>query len=881
MSPLSLSQSTSHLRTPEISVTRMTDYPGHTLSPAQSPGSIRHSSLSVSEGSLASSQTSEGSIGHDRNTRPTKRILKKPHGPRKHKSNRVRWNIPEEGSDTASLLSFESTSTTTSAYMYQQARNGVNEAKKNWREFEEQPLPGSTGLTPSKPSKPSLSPLLENYENVDGGGDDQYLPPSLSPPLLTQSRTSTSPPFSPLTPSLNHPLRGAAALQHASSTPLRGYDHASQTQSRTTVGGADSAHSPVVAVAPPTSVPLLRLDHSNLSALEESTFEDRAKGNLFEIPNTRNSRTPGGTPTDSNSRPPAYSGYIPPEGKAHLCGGSDADDYDHLNPKTSPSPSNGSSGTQLSLPSAVKTGKRRLASPPPPLSSAGPTPTGPGDSDIDEALNELSSTHGRSSSPSQSPLSVQQPGGPPNNQLALRGTSSAVGVGALRQQSSLVPTHRKHQFPPRTSGSDDVVPPPVPPKLRKQKSMSPLTIFSNGLRSSVSPSSCSSSGASEGGAGGETYPASRTFHHTPPDFAAGPARVITCHSLSQEEPCEDALSSVSNATLVPDSNETGPHMVNSVHSNASNTPKQQAKVDRANKTAGVAAKTTTRVVTGRHVHPETLPSSFAHSALAPHSWKESGTTKLAHHPPPLLPYHRKPLTSAHSQESHLRENHNFQRQAIINVSNSGSDSSLRGASPPNKISQAPVIQTQVYGKNGYSADEDAACLSQPLPVRHLSSQAFPPPPRGKVSNSGVGGSKFQFPYNQNPPGRANVLSRNQRLYQSHRSGLGRRQRGASLGDDSRVTHPHPAQRPPNRGSLKFQYSLDSLENPLEEISKMSLSHTLPYTYHRALSQDDHLSDYPRGLGGGLGFLRPPQYNRAQETHTTRKQLCGMHNIQTY
>ncbi|CAI8013472.1 hypothetical protein GBAR_LOCUS8538 [Geodia barretti] len=128
---------------------RITDYPGHTLSQSP-PGSIRRSSLSVSESSLTGSFTSDaGSPGQ-----PRKRILKKPHGPRKHKSNRVHWNIPEEGGgDGVSLLSFESTSTTSgvspSSYL-----QGVSECRRNWREFEEPPAPGSTGLTPMKQLRP-------------------------------------------------------------------------------------------------------------------------------------------------------------------------------------------------------------------------------------------------------------------------------------------------------------------------------------------------------------------------------------------------------------------------------------------------------------------------------------------------------------------------------------------------------------------------------------------------------------------------------------------------------------------------------------------------------------------------------------------------------
>ena len=709
-----------------------------------------------------------------------------------------------------SLLSFESTTTSTSlGFSYQEARNSVNESRRNWREFERQPPAGSTGLTPSKPS---LTTLRENY--VDVGYTDHSLvspsssltqregrpvaslPPSRSPPTRPQ-RYSTrtgggdvgtrhgSTELSPLSP-LHSSTRVESGyeLRHTS-TPLRPLLHENGTagevpSSTGRNGDVDPAHS---VVAPPLTVPLLILDRSDLTDLEASTFEDRAKCNLFEIPAASaasgNSRAPRGSPGDKNpTTPGGHSGEnVPPkdaaahlcEGSdAHLCEGSDADDYDHLSPhftsgavQTLAAASNRNNNVRYNFfprPSQTKT--RRSKEQPPRISHGGPPNTGNrggktnyyGDGDIDEALNDLNDSASSSRSGSSDPQS------PVPNQYS----------------------------PPGDTDNDGGLPPPVPPKLRRRKSASPPTTLPNGLRSSISPSSCSSS-ASDGGGGGGNRP--KNSRH-PPEFATGPANVVECSDLSQEEAYEDAISSISTATLVP--SELGEpislHSIQHLTVAPDQSRPQQTKFNQTNggrgTTADVASK---RVPAGAYVHPET----FTHHSLSRQSWdqqqqwRESGAKSVAHHPPPL-PYnhHRQqpPPMSSYTRETPIEEHHHNpkKRQTLISVStSSGSDSSLRGVSPPHKISQA-VVQTHAYSQSSYYYPDDSLSLSQPLPTRPILPHTFPAAPRGPNFGLIAGASKRRHPQVphvvRNPPNRGggggNVISRNHRLYHSHRSGLG-------------------------------------------------------------------------------------------------------------
>ena len=830
-----------------VTLTRITDYPGHTLSQSP-PGSIRRSSLSVSESSLTSSFTSDtGSPGQ-----PRKRILKKLHGPRKHKSNRVHWNIPEEGGgDGVSLLSFESTSTMSGL----SPSSYLSECRRNWREFEEPPAPGSTGLTPMK----QLAPLRENLgESVDS----TPLSSSESPPRRCPHWYGTGTSDVGIGQKLS-PLYYSTQSSDHTSTPLRRHSDSSTTTTTQTLkttefhNGVDvdpaqnSAHS---SLAPP---PVLRLDHSNLSELEASTFEDRAKSNLFAFPSVSNGGPPTGektqTPpayngyvpsegqgprgpprTEKIPTPPAYSGYIPPEGQAHLCGGSDADDYDHLSPESSAPQTLAVANTNVRFdffprPSKTK-GKRltRLGSPPLCESSKNPEkpptpvitmgkPSHYRENDIDEALNELTdsaSSRSGSSAP-QSPLL-----GP-----------SLTG-----------PLTKLNLDPGDHENDDGEVPPPVPPKLNRRKSNSPTARVSNGTV-------------------GLQVPPGK-FWNGPPEFATGPpAHLVECAEiLSEEGGHEDALSSVSTATLVP--SEQGDSVPHSAHSGPNGT-NQRSKHNHSSKFgAGISttdySMVSVKTRTSVHVHPEIFPphssSAPTHQSWDP-QWKGRGTTSFAPHPPPL-PYHQ-PLQFVYPHESQLHcieENANPERQALISISNSGSDSSLRGASPPEKISQTSVIPTSRFDRNFYVEDS----LSQPLPARPLSASTSST--RG-VSTTTVVRAHPQAPrFNHAPLGGSNMMSRNHRLYHSHRSGLAPR---ARLQKIPAKFYPQPVSNNQKMG-LKFQYSLDSLENKSSaEVPALTRTYSPPFQ-PMALSQDDPplgTALYPPfgGLVGGRGLLPRPRF----------------------
>ena len=824
----STKQTSSSHPLPEVTLTRITDYPGHTL-PQSSPGSARRSSLSVSESSL----TSEGgSPGHQDNlppsSEPRKRILKKGHGPRKHKSsNRVRWNIPEEGGDGLSLLSFDSTSTAScvsSSSSYQLAREGVSEARRNWREFEEAPPPGSTGLTPTKPSLAPLREESDHTHSLSPRASHAQSPPTC--PQQNSTGTSNDVGIGHRTSPLFYSAQLGSTIPHPTSTPLRRYSD-STTATEYPID-PNSTHS---SVAPP---PILRLDHSNLSELEASTVEDRAKCNLFAFP----SSDTGGRGANRIPNPPTYSGYIPPEGRAHLCGGSDADDYDHLSPQSSlVTPSQLSPNTHpQTLSAAQRAGnvrfdffprpsktrdKKGLSSPPPPdQPPRGPIQGGTtrhGDDDIDEALNDY-------------PDSASSRSGSSDPQSPIPDPSVSTTRPLTKQYSA-----------PGSLGNDRGVPPPIPPKLRRRKSESP-----------------SSNGPSVSGTGISSVPLGKFPHGGPPEFATGPAHLL--EDRSSEEGREDALSSVSTATLVP-SEPGDPHPPS-----MPNTTTQRTK---PNQTGLLGAGVTMEPKMTRSstwVHPE-LISPLSSSAPTRQSWdtqwKDSGTTSFAPRPPPL-PYHQQPPSSTHHHKlplTSIEENFHPERQSVITVSNSGSDSSLRGVSPPEKISQAPVVSTSKFdrfsnSKNQFNYPENS--LSQPLPIRPLRATIAHSGGQNSTSNRG----HSQAPRFQNPRASGgNVMSRNHRLYHSHRSGLAPprpRQRGPG-------NFPLRPPQPPHwnhREGLKFQFSPDPLETPPggEDMLAMTRSYSPPY-YSRALSQDDPPlggNFYPSGgPGGGRGLLPRP------------------------
>ena len=435
------------------------------------------------------------------------------------------------------------------------------------------------------------------------------------------------------------------------------------------------------------------------------------------------------------------------------------------------------------------------------------------ENDIDEALNELTD-------------------------LASSRSGSSAPQSPLLDPSLTGPLTKLNLDPGDHENDEGEVPPPVPPKLNRRKSNSPTARVSNGTVGLLVPPG--------------------KFWNGSPEFATGPAHLVQCAEISSEEGGhEDALSSVSTATLVP--SEQGDSVPHSAHSGPNST-NQRSKHNHSGKFgAGISTTDSVKTRTSVRVHPEISPPHFS-SAPTHQSWdlqwKESGTTSFAPHPPPL-PYHHRPLQFVYPHESQLHcieENANPERQALISISNSGSDSSLRGASPPEKISQASVIPTSQFDRNFYVEDS----LSQPLPVRPLSASTRST--RG-VSTTTVVRAHPQAPrFNPAPLGGSNTMSRNHRLYHSHRSGLAPRPRPQKI---PAKFYPQPVSNNQKMG-LKFQYSLDSLENKSSaEVPALTRTYSPPFQ-SMALSQDDPplgTALYPPmgGLVGGRGLLPRPRF----------------------
>lgn len=297
--------------------------------------------------------------------KPRKNILKRSHDPQRRTKNRVRWNLPNgevNDSDTTSLESFDSS--TAGSGIHYRARNAVLESRKNWREFERSPSPGSTGLTPAKHLRPlrdrvrSPSPAqLRNQYNTRSPSPSQESPPRalqssppnrvptivVSKPRMKESvggqRRSPSPldsspvgspKRSPSTRHRQHRVMHSTPMRRCKSdantmTALTSYyysrsDGSTNQQSDSHIQGkGNESAKDIFNISP------LKLDHSNLSDLESSTLEERRKKHLFEFPQQH-----GRQRTRKSSAPPAYSGIITRPSATSF--DDDRDDYDHLSP---------------------------------------------------------------------------------------------------------------------------------------------------------------------------------------------------------------------------------------------------------------------------------------------------------------------------------------------------------------------------------------------------------------------------------------------------------------------------------------------------------------------------------------------------------------------
>ena len=415
---------------------RITDYP-RGPSPNVSTLSLnsRRSSLSAMS---QSSLTSDSSF--DASKKPGKKILKNPQRAQRRSKNRVRWKLPNSDSDTLSIDSCDSSSTVNSS-VYNRARNGVLAAKQNWRDFERSPPKGSTGITPMKPSTHQMRGSL----STGALHIHQYSPPSKlstipqdavigdlgTNPHRTLTVSKSTP--SPLTynTSSNNSLSQGALLH---STPIR------HTQSASDIGlhrrmQLSPGHSPNT--SSDIDFPILRIDNSNLTDLEESTLEDRKQMHIFQFPQSRQqSQHSTGRPTFQSPDSSRSKQTAPPTAAA-LLDDDDANDYDHLSPLH-----------------ASKTEKQEK-----PVKNEYDIYS---DEDIDEALEAIAKELPGSSSGGSHAKEELRPSVPPHAKEELR---PSVPPHAKEELRPSVPPHAKEELRPSVPPhAKEELPPSVPLK---------------------------------------------------------------------------------------------------------------------------------------------------------------------------------------------------------------------------------------------------------------------------------------------------------------------------------------------------------------------------------------------------------------------------------
>ena len=553
---------------------RITDYPRRT-SPSTSLLSLssRRSSLSaVSQSSF----TSDSSFENGR--RPGKKILKNPLQPPRRSKNRVRWKLPNNSSDSLSVDSFESVGSN----IYDRARSGVVMATQNWREFEQSPPRGSTGITPMKPPlskmRTSMSTgTLQTHQYTSPYRGLTTIPQGAVISSLGVKSNETPSPLAYNTSSNNSVSPGGVL----SSTPLR------HTQSTSAIDFHKQMQlhrgSPNVA-----GVPILRLDSSNLTDLEESTLEDRKRMHIYQFPQTRSPGTTLQSPDTLRSKPSSQSLT------AALLDDDDANDYDHLSPLHgnkggTDQPSGNKVITSLLHGNKVGTGHpsllhgnkvgtdhpsllhgNKVGTDHPSLLHGNKVGTQEkqkkedtdiySDQDIDDALEVIAkeSSGGSTGSHGSSPAEELPPTLPPKkyhrgrnvtigsessgNSTSVQptpGTSSALSFQTQRQSFAHSVTSPQSSSARHASSRSPQVPPPVPPKTRrrKQETNAPTSVHSAQV----------------------TYlqKQQQQNHKIPenisrsPSFGERQAAVIkTSPSQSQGSAEEDLMSGVSSTTLV-------------------------------------------------------------------------------------------------------------------------------------------------------------------------------------------------------------------------------------------------------------------------------------------------------------------------------------------
>ena len=535
---------------------RITDYPRRP-SPNVSMLSLnsRRSSLSSRRSSLSamsqSSLTSDSSF--DANKKPGKKILKNPHRSSRQSKNRVRWKLPNSDSDTMSVDSFEST-TTVGSSVYNRAKSGVLTARQNWREFEQSPPRGSTGITPMKTAtrqmRGSYSTGALHVHPYSPPGNLGTIPQDKVVSDLgsksTQTLTTSKPTPSPLTynTSANNSSSPGGLLH---STPIRHTQSASNIDFRRQM----QLHKQSPNTTSDIRVPILRLDNSNLTDLEESTLEDKKRMHIFQFPQPSDQAQNSSRPVLASADLTRSKQSAPPpttRTTAVPLDDDDANDYDHL----SPLHENKVKKQEKSKEIKKDTDKSIYS-----------------DQDLDEALEVIAkeSSTGGSGLPgiSRTKKEEKPPLVPPKKHLRTR--IGAVGSEATANvhrsdfinpkppisttAPSLTQTQSNHDTGRSSQGNDrrnssvkslQQVPPPIPPKMRRKKQQS--TIFPPGSQSAKEAAYLPNHRQLrvQGGAVLPPAPEFPTDRQTRPNNSSPPQS----HSSTEEDP----MASESNSTLI-------------------------------------------------------------------------------------------------------------------------------------------------------------------------------------------------------------------------------------------------------------------------------------------------------------------------------------------
>ncbi len=480
---------------------RITDYPRRP-SPSVSLLSLssRRSSLSAMS---QSSLTSDSSF--DASKKPGKKILKNPRRTARNSKNRVTWKLPNTNdeigvdSDAVSVESLESSGSS----IYNRARSGVLTARQGWRDFENSPPRGSTGITPIKPTQrlpltrsSSATGTLHMYSppgnlatipqgavvnDLESKSSENLMRPKLTPSPLTYNTSS------------NNSVTPVGSILH--STPIRQTPSIRHTQSTSKL--EFQRNMPPFGTTPPdqaaaVNVPILRLDNSNLTDLEESTVEDKKRMHIFQFPQNNRQATP------DNSRSVA------------LLEDDDANDYDHLSP--------------LHKQKSVQDKQKRT----------GVNVTYTADQEINHtpeitAKEHPGVGHGHGGISEELPPSIPPKRGRQERKAAIGSEATRI----LSKPVSVSLSHRQSRAARHDTVSLTQTPPPVPPKMRKKKQK----------QQNIFPTT---SNAKE-------VPYQRDeIISPPPEFSIGSQSGGTNTSPPQSHGSaeEDLTSSVSNTTLV-------------------------------------------------------------------------------------------------------------------------------------------------------------------------------------------------------------------------------------------------------------------------------------------------------------------------------------------